>query len=166
LLRGMEYRTEVRGDTLILVAYSFRNDGFAQPSGILFSLSAGSITRVTNALGANPFGGAVLISIASHGCEDAPVPADLVIAGNYPNPFTTGTVIRFGIAADDDATVLIVSTAGSIVRQFLLQSLRAGYHELYWDGRTQQGVPVAIGSYFCRIVSGNRSIDARMLRIQ
>ncbi|NOG47424.1 MAG: hypothetical protein HND50_19435 [Calditrichaeota bacterium] len=89
---------------------------------------------------------------------------DLVIHGNYPNPFTNETIISYtasiSVGRMDKLSIKIYSVSGHLVRSEPLTSpdnfenieagdhLRPDYHELLWDGTDDNGNDVANGVYF------------------
>ncbi len=75
-----------------------------------------------------------------------------------PNPFRGETVIRLDLAASrQDVRLTIFDVSGRIVRTVVSEPLRAGRHELRWDGRSDTGRTVAAGVYFCRLEAGEFS---------
>ncbi len=85
---------------------------------------------------------------------------NIIVYGNYPNPFKDRTIISYFIESNeeiDDLSIKIYSTSGRLVRSRMLDldptvlddNLREpNYHELVWDGTDDDGNPVANGVYF------------------
>jgi hypothetical protein len=71
---------------------------------------------------------------------------------NFPNSFTASTTIRFrhNQLTPQPYTVIIANIAGVTVRQFSGMTT-ARTMEIPWDGRTENGVNVAGGTYLYRI---------------
>ncbi|MBN1406859.1 MAG: hypothetical protein JW956_03670, partial [Calditrichaceae bacterium] len=91
---------------------------------------------------------------------------DIIVYGNYPNPFEKETVISYFINSDnilDKFSVKIYTTSGRLIRSKPLdldESLLADprdpyrwpeYHELIWNGRDDNGNDVANGVYYAII---------------
>jgi flagellar hook assembly protein FlgD len=88
---------------------------------------------------------------------------DLIVYGNYPNPFTDKTIISFDVINNniiDDLKVKIYTISGRLIRSGVLELdetfpddniLDVGYHELIWDGTDEDGFEVANGVYFATI---------------
>ena len=84
------------------------------------------------------------------------VPNETMLLANYPNPFNPETWIPYRLSDDTDVTLTIHAETGELVRTFDLGYLEAGNYigrdrAVYWDGRNQQGEPVASGVYFYQL---------------
>jgi len=70
----------------------------------------------------------------------------------YPNPTRGEATIAFGLAgAGGPVAVRVYAASGRLVRTLLDAALPAGYHAIRWDGRDDDGRPVASGVYLYRI---------------
>ena len=89
---------------------------------------------------------------------------DLVVHGNYPNPFEQTTIISYTNSFTgplDDLAIKIYTVSGHLVRSKQLHApdnvqtdeklLDTGYHEVEWDGIDDGGNEVANGVYFVTI---------------
>ncbi len=88
---------------------------------------------------------------------------NLIVYGNFPNPFKERTIISYRIESNepiDALTVKIYTTSGRLIRSKGLDLdetvpdddiLEPNYHELVWDGTDDDGNPVANGVYFAVI---------------
>ncbi len=90
----------------------------------------------------------------------APV-ADLHINA-YPVPFSDQVKIRLDSSSKAELKLRIYNARGQIVRQF---SAPAGT-TLTWDGRAQNGRPVASGIYYLRANQGNLKATSKILHIK
>jgi C1A family cysteine protease len=77
----------------------------------------------------------------------------VVILHNSPNPFEHSTDIAFQVARSSDVSVDIVGIDGRVVRALHSGGISAGRHSIVWDGRDEDGVRVASGIYFVRVIS-------------
>ncbi|MBC8236380.1 T9SS type A sorting domain-containing protein, partial [bacterium] len=96
------------------------------------------------------------------------VPRETRILQNFPNPFNPETWIPFELSEDADVKIDIYDMTGRLIRKLDLGYRPAGYHvdrsaAAYWNGRNSSGERVASGSYFYRLVAGERSAIRRML---
>ncbi len=103
---------------------------------------------------------------------------DLIVYGNYPNPFKDQTIISYTIESNepiDDLSIKIYTTSGRLVRSQMLDLdetvpdddiLEPNYHELVWDGTDDDGNPVANGVYFA-IIKGKykNKVVKRLLKM-
>ena len=77
---------------------------------------------------------------------------------NYPNPLsdkTTFTFILTGTEAPNEVELKIYTVNGRLIRkeQYPGGSFRIGFNTIRWDGRDQDGDPLANGVYFYKIVA-------------
>jgi hypothetical protein len=70
---------------------------------------------------------------------------------NDPNPFHPQTTIRYAVPADGAIRLEIFDAAGRRVRTLVDDWVRAGVHQVIWDGRYQDGGAAASGVYFYRL---------------
>ncbi|MBI2503188.1 MAG: immune inhibitor A [Candidatus Latescibacteria bacterium] len=89
---------------------------------------------------------------------DPRIPVTFSLSPNYPNPFNGSTVIEYTVginkAALDLQSEIVVevrSLAGGLVRQLVRQPSAPGIYSVVWDGRDQEGQPVASGVYCCQL---------------
>lgn len=99
--------------------------------------------------------------------------ADTVSEANvdaYPNPFNASTTIRVKLPRDvapDQVAVRIFNTLGQVVRTFDAMAMAGTGRASYaWDGRNDQGVPLASGMYVFVLSSprGNQSMKLMMVK--
>ena len=90
----------------------------------------------------------------------------LATAVVYPNPFNPAATVFFELLRPGRVSVDIYDVAGERVRRLLDADLPAGPASALWDGRDDQGLSAASGSYFCRLdVDGAREV-LRMLLVK
>jgi hypothetical protein len=70
--------------------------------------------------------------------------------GNFPNPFNPQTAIRFSSASAGKVTIRIFNVGGQLVRT-LGTKVDAGANEVRWNGRRDDGTPLASGIYFYKV---------------
>ncbi|NOZ60386.1 MAG: T9SS type A sorting domain-containing protein [Calditrichaeota bacterium] len=78
-------------------------------------------------------------------------PAEFQLGQNYPNPFNNSTVIPFQLATGDHVVVEIFNFRGQRVARIFAGNLKAGSHEIRWNGRDDNGFVVGSGIYFFQI---------------
>jgi hypothetical protein len=76
------------------------------------------------------------------------------INGNFPNPFNPQTVIRFASAQAGKGEIRIFNVGGQLVRS-LRSTVVQGANEVRWNGKRDDGTPLASGVYFYKIVFPN-----------
>jgi hypothetical protein len=80
---------------------------------------------------------------------------------NYPNPFNPSTTIRFDIPVRSAVRVDIYNILGQKVATVVDRELRAGRHEIEFDGSG-----FASGIYFYRLKTGESVGTKKMLLIK
>ncbi len=72
---------------------------------------------------------------------------------NAPNPFNSQTVISYFLLASGQARLEVYGLSGQRVAVLQEGPRKAGLHRFRWDGRDDQGRPLASGVYMCRLVT-------------
>ena len=102
---------------------------------------------------------------AVEGETAAPVPNALSLR-NYPNPFNASTVLSFAITDDGPAQVHLYDALGQPVALLMDRSIRAGRHEVVWDGTDNRGQEVASGVYLAKLITEGTAITRKLLLLQ
>ncbi|MFH1279567.1 MAG: FlgD immunoglobulin-like domain containing protein [Candidatus Eisenbacteria bacterium] len=95
-----------------------------------------------------------------------PPPARVAIEGIVPNPFNPRTTVRFALPAKGRATVRVHDVRGARVRTLTDEVMKAGRHEVVWEGRNDGGREAASGVYFVRVETAEGAATARMVLIR
>lgn len=80
---------------------------------------------------------------------------NLMIDRNYPNPFSTQTVITYHAPHVRKLALEIYDIEGHLVRSLVESSHEAGMYQVTWDGLDDEGLRVANGVYLVKLESGN-----------
>jgi len=93
---------------------------------------------------------------------DGGIPPRVVISAAVPNPFSTGTVIRFGLPRDGWVQAGVYDVSGRLVTSIAEGQYGAGYHEVAWagDGSVEPGI------YFIRLRLGSEAAARRVIKIR
>ena len=106
---------------------------------------------------------AVFTLQALTGVGDLPASfARTTLLQNRPNPFNPATTIGFGLPAAGHVTITIYTVRGEAVRRLADGEYGAGYNEVLWDGRADDGRSVPSGAYFYRLRSGGVTETKRL----
>jgi len=101
------------------------------------------------------------------GVAEAPtLPDKLVLYHSLPNPFTSGTCIRFAIPQVDGCdkphvTLSIYDITGRLIRTLVDDELSAGYYSVEWHADNDVGQKVAQGIYLCELKLQARGLHTR-----
>ena len=96
------------------------------------------------------------------------IPKETALLANYPNPFNPETWIPYQLAIPAEITLTIYDMNGGVVRRLEVGYQAAGMyqsriHAAYWDGRNQDGEPVASGLYFYTLRADEFTATRKML---
>jgi hypothetical protein len=120
---------------------------------------------------------AIQITVTPESLRQAFLPITLTEVGkprqswlgqNYPNPFNPDTWIPYQLQDAAHVTIQIYDAKGGLVRTLELGQRAAGFYRsrayaAYWDGRNNEGEPVASGVYFYHLCAGDFSATRRMV---
>jgi len=82
---------------------------------------------------------------------------------NHPNPFNPRTEIKFSLAADGPAKLIIYDVNGRRIRTLVDNGLKAGMHQVIWDGTDDSGHTVTSGVYWSQLHAGDFSSNKKMV---
>jgi hypothetical protein len=82
---------------------------------------------------------------------DSDRPLKFRLVQNFPNPFNPGTTIAYELPEQSSVKVIIYDLQGREINTFSFVNKSAGYHELLWDGKNNQGSSLSSGIYVYRI---------------
>jgi len=91
------------------------------------------------------------------------MPEEFALFGNYPNPFNPGTHICFSLQRPGPVNLSIYNINGQLVQHFEQGYSKAGYHQIYWNGRDQWNKMLSSGIYFYKLRHGNEVLSGKML---
>ncbi len=87
------------------------------------------------------------------------------ILQNYPNPFSTNTVISWLQEGRQEAIVSVFNMTGRLVKSFVITNARRGRNSIRWDGKNDDEIPVEPGVYFYKVTSGRNSVVGKMVKL-
>ncbi|MBD3386440.1 T9SS type A sorting domain-containing protein [candidate division KSB1 bacterium] len=92
-------------------------------------------------------------------------PSSSRLNGSYPNPFNPKTRIYYAVAGKTGQRVRIsiYNQRGQRVKNIVDATTAAGEYWITWSGDNQQGLPVATGIYFCRLLTSGGTISTLKL---
>ena len=83
------------------------------------------------------------------------LPQTFILKQNYPNPFNPETKIQFMVPTSSNVKIDVLNILGQSVRTLVDERLSPGTKEVTWDGLNDNGLQVASGLYFYRIITDN-----------
>ena len=93
-------------------------------------------------------------SLCNGSAPDTPVLQSSPTMIAFPNPFSTGTAIRYPLTSDSMVEIVAWKLSGLNVRTLLQGLLPAGYFEYLWDGTDRGSNPLPPGPYWVLFKAG------------
>ena len=96
------------------------------------------------------------------------IPKQTTLLPNYPNPFNPETWIPYQLAKSANVSISIYAADGKVIRTLKLGSLPAGRYQspsraAYWNGKNNNGEPVASGLYFYTLTADDFTATRKLL---
>jgi len=95
--------------------------------------------------------------------EDESLPAARMSLSASPNPFRSGTSIRYRIPESGHVRLTIHDVNGRLVRRLPAGMMSAGDQSTGWDGRDEAGRPVGSGVYLLNLSAGSGTSREKVL---
>ena len=94
------------------------------------------------------------------------IPTTSGLDPNFPNPFNANTQIAYRLAAPGPVRLAIYNVLGQPVRVLVNQFQPAGFYQVPWDARDQQGTALAAGVYLTRLRHPDGTQTRRLLYLK
>jgi len=94
------------------------------------------------------------------------LPQKFTLFQNYPNPFNPNTTIEYYLPKNCKVTLSIYNILGQKVKTLVRGYQKAGYREVAWDGKDNNGREVASGIYFYRLETEDYIQTKKMVLIK
>lgn len=128
-----------------------------------------SVQSVNHAFLSSAFAGEGSFQIASSmsvDTETIELPTRFAVHGNYPNPFSSRTQIRYDLPEAADVQLRVITLLGQEVFRQHMGTMPAGQHELSWDGASASGQQLGSGIYFFEIRAAGSSATGTMTLVR
>jgi hypothetical protein len=86
-----------------------------------------------------------------------------MLLGSQPNPLANETAIRFFTPAGGPARLAVYAVAGRRVRSMDIGEAVPGVNSVIWDGRDDEGRPVANGRYLYQVGIGPTTLTGQLI---
>jgi len=144
----------------VVLRFKFRinnNSGLESPGDFMFSRTIVNDQRVTGLVSGN----ATLT-----GVKKTALPGNFNLSQNYPNPFNPETMIKFQLPHQAVVQLKIYNTMGQLIRTLVDGEMKAGFHQITWDGKDSGGEVVSSGVYLYSLEAGGFKMIRKMAKIQ
>ncbi len=91
------------------------------------------------------------------------IPEVFELKQNYPNPFNPTTVINFSLPAASQISLKIFDILGREIKTLISDYKERGNYSIQWDGKDDNGNIVQSGTYFYRLISGDKASAVKKL---
>ena len=92
--------------------------------------------------------------------------ANVVLLGNYPNPFNPETEIVFNLKASADVELNIYNLKGQMIRTLINENMSAGEQRVNWNGIDSSNNAVGSGIYYYQVKSGKFTYTGKMVLLK
>ena len=110
--------------------------------------------------------GGMLTLGAGEPVPDKPLPTEVSLSRNFPNPFNPSTEISFALPSDRMVSLSVFNILGQEVKNLVSGEMQAGFHKVIWDGTNNNGQNVPSGTYFYRMDAGDYSQSMKMVMLK
>ncbi len=92
------------------------------------------------------------------------MPTTLSLSQNYPNPFSSWTLVQYELPLESTVCLNIYDISGKLVKRLVsCEQLGAGAYSVRWDGTNIGHKAVADGIYFCRLSADSSHRTLKMI---
>nr|MBC8415296.1 T9SS type A sorting domain-containing protein [Candidatus Cloacimonadota bacterium] len=91
---------------------------------------------------------------------------DVVLHGNYPNPFNPETNISFSLPQEKDIDLTVYNLKGQKVRTLYTGITSSGEQSVVWNGKDDDGKHVGSGLYFYKLTTEDKVYSKKMLLLK
>ena len=95
-----------------------------------------------------------------------PVPSDVMLYENYPNPFNPSTTINFDLQTDAVVKITIYDLSGNLVNNLLNSKRTSGHQTVKWNAINNQGQKVSSGVYLYNVDVGDFVRSGKMVMLK
>lgn len=97
--------------------------------------------------------------------KNAGVAPTFFLAPNFPNPFSSITEIKYGLAKSCDVSLKIYNIAGQYVKTLVSARQDAGVYGIRWNGEDNSGRKLPQGIYFLRMKAGDYTATSKIVML-
>ena len=85
---------------------------------------------------------------------------------NFPNPFNSTTTLKYELFKSGKVKIVIINSIGEDVRSIINKYHHVGEYLIQWDGIDDQGINMASGIYFYKIILDGRMQTQKMIYLK
>lgn len=122
------------------------------PEGELIKFTSATVADTAASAGSTP---------STSSAQQEPLPGEITLEQNFPNPFNSTTMIRFTLGQAGPAKLTIYNQLGQLVRTIADESMPAGAHTVQFDA-----TGLASGTYLYSLEANGRQAQKRLVLIK
>jgi hypothetical protein len=108
----------------------------------------------------------VSLALSSSVENETQMPLTFNLQQNYPNPFNPSTQIDYSIPQATHVTLFIYDVNGRLVKQLVDEQQKEGRYSITWDGMNDTHQHVVSGTYFYRLLAGERTAVRKLVLLK
>ncbi len=106
------------------------------------------------------------VSTGIHDNLPPELPGRIKLSQNYPNPFNLNTTISYSLPSRAEVFLNIYNILGQRIRLLLQQTQPAGFYQVSWDGKYDDGRIAPSGIYFYRLEASSDVFVKKMVLLK
>jgi len=169
---GMTLSTQFKDGELIVLMYNLNGLGIKPGDGPILSIpsSVKTDSKGTNGLQLKEV---ILVGTDAHeipvsiitGIDDIKesMPKDFLLYQNYPNPFKSETLIKYGLPKSADVQIKVYNLLGQEIRNLVSEHKEAGFYTVTWDALDNSNSNVSPGIYIYEFTADDNFINKKKM---
>ena len=98
--------------------------------------------------------------------DEVALPEEFELFPNYPNPFNSGTTIRFALPESERVRIDVYNIIGQRVATLVDDERTAGYQSIQWDGTGDTGHRLSSGVYFYTLKTKDNHLVRKLVMVK
>ncbi len=143
---------------------SFTFSGDTSDAVQISNLATSGDFIVADAIRFVSFDTTITVGISSENNSALPLKASL--SQNFPNPFNPSTTIAFELKETAHVQLMVYNILGERISTLLDATRQNGSHQIRWNGKDDNGLPVSSGIYFYRFIFDDHFQQKKMILIR
>lgn len=117
--------------------------------------------------GETHFYGPINVTISDSDDDITPpvVPSVSGFSSIFPNPFSSGTSIKYILVKPEHVNISVYNTKGGRVRRLISDDKETGSFKIFWDGRDEKGKTSPSGIYLIKMVVGKENLMRKVVLV-
>jgi len=101
------------------------------------------------------------IALHADDTQNGALPLTIALHPNFPNPFNSGTTIKYDLPEQSQVRLTVYDLVGRTVATLVSEMQPAGRHAIYWDASG-----ISSGTYFYQLQTTHSHLISKLLIIK